>query len=247
MYLPKTLFDYGSDKSGAWLEFWGRRCDTEGRGGISKTLFLSRMEGFEFSKARCDRMWNRGSGSQRFRYDAKNATIYWLSRHKQGTGRRCVNLTPKVLAGVQKIGDFTALASVVVATNVVAKANGCIARGRTLRTIGRTTDTAYKSTVSARIERGRKKGWINVKPQYIQEFGENWRIRNSYSTTISNVQDKFSPSFNRTSRPGALKFVLPTLENVRYVKNGRREGIHHPFTYTGMMDKHCKDLFSPSF
>lgn len=247
MYLPKTLFDYGSDKSGAWLEYWGRRCDTEGRGGISKTLFLSRMEGFEFKKQRADKIWNRARLSNRFRYDAKGATIYWLSRHKQGTGRRCVNLTPEVLAGVRKIGDFTALASVVVATNVIAKTNGCIARGRTHRTVGRTTGTIYKSTVSARLHRAQKKGWVDIKPQYVQEFGENWRIRNSYSSKISNVQDKFAPSFNRTGRPGALKFVLPSLEKVSYVKNGRREGVHHPFTYTGMMDKRCKDLFSPSF
>jgi len=245
MYLPKTLFDYGSDKSGAWLEFWGRRCDTEGRGGISKTLFLSRMEGFEFSKARCDRMWNRGSGSQRFRYDAKRATIYWLSRHKQA--KRCVQLTDSDLLKIKKIGDFTAIASAIVATNVVAKAKDCIARGRTLRTIGRTTDTLYKSTVSARIARAVKRGWVKVKAKYVHEFGVNWRIRNDYESPISNVKDKFSPSFNCPINTGALGFVLPSLEPSTIIKNSKAPGYDHPAGYSSLMDRLCKDLFVTSF
>jgi len=245
MYLPKTLFDFGTDKSGAWLEFWARRSDTEGRGGISKTLFLSRMEGFEFNKQRCDRMWNNGRLSPRFRYDPKTATIYWISRHKQS--KRFVQLTEEDLGKIKKIGDFTAIASAIIATNVIAKAKDCIARGRTLRTIGRTTDTVYKSTVSARIARAVKKGWVKVKAKYINEFGINWRIRNDYESPVSNGKDKFSPSFNCPINTGSLSFILPSLEPSTIIKNRISPGYNHPAGYNVMMDRHSRDLFVSSY
>jgi hypothetical protein len=242
MYLPKTLFDYGSDKSGAWLEFWARRCDQEGRGGIDKTLFLSRMEGFEFKKRRCDTMWLRGIGSQRFRYDPKTATIYWTSRHKQGI--RNVNLGSDQLKKIQKIGDVTAVASAIVATNVIAKSRDCIARGRTLKTIANTTDTFYKSTVSARLRRAVKKGLLEIQHRYVNEWGQDWQIRNDYSSPIKNIRDRFTSSVNCPRLMGTLKYVLPSIENVSYVKNGRHIGVHHPVGYTSLMDVYCKDLFS---
>ena len=241
MYLPLSLFHFGPDKYGAFVELWARRCDAKGTGTVDSGHFVSSLPSFGISKACAKRWWAKGAGSPRFkRYEDR---IWYASRHKCG---QFVNVPDEVLEEVKTIGDFTALASAVTATATVGAMKGAIERGRTLRTIGLKTGTPYKSTPSARCKRAKAKGWLERSARYVEEHGVNWRIRNDYGTDkLRHGKDKFAPSVKRDDEKGAMRAVKPKASGGTVgAKLNCFPGWENPAGYSGMMDRICGDRFS---